>query len=235
MAVCWASDPVLDFQSSYAGSIPVVRSNIVRSCNMARRVYHIPLVKLREFIKSNRSEVNKIIDDKSYLEYAKLFGKSYYLVELESFLNNFKINREKKASLKVINHFNSPKFFNLLEKDLELKKVKEIDFKEYFYILTYLLANYDKKLLELFLQKIFLHYHFGVNSGSGIEINYKDIVLFLLKQQGKSVKESFGETKEGAYFKLFIDNEILFNGGGKSIKVLRKRAYREVLDILLDR
>ena len=28
MAVRWASDPVLDFQSSYAGSIPVSRSNI---------------------------------------------------------------------------------------------------------------------------------------------------------------------------------------------------------------
>jgi len=122
-----------------------------------------------------------------------------------------------------------------LQKDLELKRVEGIVFKEYIYILTYLLANYDKKLLELFLQKIFLHYHFGVNSGSGIEINYKDIVLFLLKQSDKSVKESFGETKEGAYFKLFIDNEILFNGGGKSIKVLRKRAYKEVLDILLDR
>ena len=47
MAVRWASDPVLDFQSSYAGSIPVVRSKKYKSIIMARKVYHIPLVKLR--------------------------------------------------------------------------------------------------------------------------------------------------------------------------------------------
>ena len=215
MAVRWASDPVLEFQSSYAGSIPVGRSKKLKSNNMAKKIYHIPLVKLREFIKNNKSEINKIINDKSYLEYAKLFGKSYYLIQIESFLKSFKINSQKQVSLRAINYFNSSIFFDLLQKDLELKKVDNIAFKEYIYILAYLLANNDSKLLELLLQKIFLHYHFGVNSSSGVEVNYKDIVLFLLKQSNKSIKESFGENKEGAFFNITIDNNTyMFKGGG---------------------
>ena len=39
MAVRWASDPVLDFQSSYAGSIPVVRSKKVYGIMLKKGVF----------------------------------------------------------------------------------------------------------------------------------------------------------------------------------------------------
>jgi len=85
------------------------------------------------------------------------------------------------------------------------------------------------------LPKSFLHYHSLLNKSSNIRLDYRDIAIALAKNKNIQLKESFGETKEGdSFFKIFLNSEIVVNKRGKSIKTLRKIAYREVIDILLD-
>ena len=86
-------------------------------------------------------------------------------------------------------------------------------------------------MFEKFFEATFIHFSSFVNQNSNITINYKDIVTFLAKQRNLEIKESFGElaNKDMAYFRLSVGDETVVKNG-KSIKVLRKKVYKQMLD-----
>ena len=88
-------------------------------------------------------------------------------------------------------------------------------------------------MFEKFFEATFIHFSSFVNKNSNITINYKNIVTFLAKQRNLEIKESFGEMTNGdaVYFRLTI-GERTISKKGKSIKVLRKKVYKEALEIL---
>jgi hypothetical protein len=56
-------------------------------------------------MKDNKSELNEIFTDKYVFEYRKIFGKSYYDLELKSFIEFFKINKDYNYAVKNIKYF----------------------------------------------------------------------------------------------------------------------------------
>jgi teichoic acid transport system ATP-binding protein len=99
------------------------------------------------------------------------------------------------------------------------------------YAFCYILESRNKELFKNFLEKVFIHFSSFVNRNSDININHKEIVVYLAKQKGIKLKESFGEDEKEAYFSLKIDDKsITFKG--KSIKSLRKKVYKKALEIV---
>jgi predicted nucleotidyltransferase len=70
------------------------------------------------------------------------------------------------------------------------------------------------------------------NENSDINIDHKEIVVYLAKQKGIKLKESFGEDEKGAYFSLKVGDESI-TLRGKSIKSLRKKVYKKALEIII--
>jgi hypothetical protein len=110
-------------------------------------------------------------------------------------------------------------------------KLFKIQPKEFFYGFVFVLQSKDRVLFEKFFETLFIHFSSFVNQNSNITINYKDIVTFLAKQKNLEIKESFGKlaNTDMVYFKLSVGDKIVVKNG-KSIKVLRKKVYREMID-----
>ncbi len=101
---------------------------------MSKKVYHIPLQQALTFIKVNKSTLLKLTTEPKYLEYSKLLGKSYYTLEIEIFINFFKIDKSLSYALSTMEYFNSVNFldeaykllnfsqFNLEEKQIHKKR-----------------------------------------------------------------------------------------------------------------
>ena len=197
---------------------------------MAKKLYAIPLKQLLIFIKENRSEIYKIDKDVKYKEYSVMLGKSYYILVIEEFLHKFKIQKNLDMFLKMMSYFNSNSFIDEILQLLNFKLFK-IQPKEFFYGFVFVLQSKDRVLFEKFFETLFIHFSSFVNQNSNITINYKDIVTFLAKQKNLEIKESFGKlaNTDMVYFKLSVGDKIVVKNG-KSIKVLRKKVYREMID-----
>jgi hypothetical protein len=205
---------------------------------MAHKIYHIPLQQTLAFIKSNKADIVKLTQDKNFLQYHKHLGKAFYMVELNKFMHFFKIDKDIKYALATIEFFNSVKFVDTVYTHLELKQF-EIDKnilnkKDFFYAFCNILQKQDEKLFIFFLEKLFLHYHKSFGVATDINIDFKNIALDIAKQKNIKVKESFGEDKNGSYFKIVADDKIIINIKGKSIKTLRKKAYKKFFEFVLD-
>ena len=205
---------------------------------MAKKVYHIPLQKSLQFIKANKAEINRLTIDKKYLEYCKLLGKSYYHLQIEKFINFFKIDKDLTHSLKTIEYFNSIKFFdeithllNFSQFDLEKSNTSK---KDFFYALFYIFNKNDNELFELFIHKIFLHYHTAFNNSSNISIDYKEMAQTIARSKELAIKESFGEDDKNSFFKILLNDKVIIDEKGKLIKTLRKKAYKNLFFYLLD-
>jgi len=205
---------------------------------MAKKVYHIPLQKALQFIKANKTEINRLTTDTRYLEYAKQLGKCYYYLQIEEFIKFFKIDKDLTHSLKTMEYFNSAKFFeeisaliNISQFDLEKTKTNT---KDFFYGLFYIFNKTDNQLFELFIHKIFLHHHTAFNSSSNINIDYKDMSHTIAKSKNLTLKESFGEDEKDSFFKILLDDKVTIDEKGKLIKTLRKKAYKNLFYYLID-
>ena len=196
---------------------------------MAKKVYHIPLQQTLEFIKANKAELKYMLNNTKLLEYNKLLGKSYYCLEIEKFINFFKIDKDPTFRLKTLEYFNSIKFLEEIYKLLNFSNQKD-----FFYSFCYVLNKKIPKLFELFMQKVFLHYHTAFNKNSNITIDYKEMALTLIKSKNITIKESFGENEENSFFKILLDDKIVIDERGKLIKTLRKKAYKNLFYYLLD-
>ena len=205
---------------------------------MAKKIYNIPLSKVQVFIKEHRTVLNKILSNKQYLEYVKRFGKSYYDQEIESFITFFKIDKDIPYALKTVNYLSSNSFYeeifallNFSQFDFDKYKIAQRDF---FYGFCYVLKKRDDELLKTLLAKLFLHFHSSQNENSNININFKEMTKALAKTNKLLIKESFGEDENSWYFKIFVDGKDFIELRGKSIKTLRKKAYRKLFYHLLD-
>ena len=206
---------------------------------MAKKLYAIPLKKVLELTKEHKSTFRKLLQDRKLLEYYKLLGRSYYLLEIEKFIKFFKIDKDNSYALKSLEGFNSKLFIEELTLRLnfsqfELEK-NAIEPKEFFYGYLYLLHDLNKELFEHFLEKLFIHYHTTFKANSNIDINFKEMAIALAKNRKLSLKESFGETEKGkAFFKIIENGEVVVNKEGKSIKTLRKQAFKDYFYYLLE-
>ena len=181
---------------------------------MAKHIYHLPLEKVKTFIKDNKATLNEVQNDKYIFEYRKNFGKSYYDLELEKFIEFFKINKNHSYAIKNIKYFTSDKFLQELYKliNIEQFKLDNIKQREFFYNFVFTLQKKDK---ELFFHKIFLHFHTSINESSNINIDYQDLSKTIAKNRNIKLKESFGEgedkksvTTHPSYFTLINPNKI---------------------------
>ena len=202
---------------------------------MAKKIYHIPLQKSLLFLQNNKSELRATLLDTHKLEYMKLFGKSYYLLAIEEFIEFFKIDKELKNALEITQYFNSLKFFdeifillNFAQFEIEETKRKDFTYAFFFY-----LHKQDKALFEQLLSQLFLHFHTSHNAHSNINIDYKELSHALTKN--RELKESFGEDENGAFFKLLLDGELIAEQRGVKIKTLRKKVYKKAFFTLLDK
>lgn len=205
---------------------------------LAKHIYNLPLQKVQQFIKLNKSDLNKLCLDKKLLELNKLLGKSYYTVELDKFIKFFKIDKDTDYSLSTLEYFNSIKFIddithhlNFMQFDLEKFPHQK---KDFFYGFCNLLHQENPKLFEVFFEKVFLHYHSGFNNHSNININYKDMATTIAKTKHLKLKESFGEEDENSYFKIYVNDKLIIEENGKMIKTIRKKAYKKLFFSLVD-
>jgi len=205
---------------------------------MAKHFYHIPLHNALDFIKEHKSQLNQLTQNKKQLEYNKLLGKSYYLLQLEAFLSFFKIDKELDYALKTMEYFNSVLFLDKLSKSMNFSQFKlvekQIQTKDFFYAFCYLYVQYSSEDFEHFMQKTFLHYHTAFNQNSNIKIDHQEMSQTLLKLKQITLKESFGEDDTGSFFKILIDDKVILLERGKQIKTLRKKIYKNLFYYLLD-
>lgn len=206
---------------------------------MAKKVYHIPLQDARTFMYEQKTELNRLLSDRQFLEYAKHFGKGYYNAQVEAFVIFFKIDRDLGYALKTVNHFNGAVFLrevyrllNFSQFDFETAHVPERDF---FFGICYLFATKNHHLFETLMHKFFLHYHEALNRDSDIRIDYKEMVKSMASARKLMIRESFGEKRDGAaYFTLSLNGSVVIEEHGRSIKTLRKKSYRRLFYQLLD-
>ena len=206
---------------------------------MAKKLYAIPLKKVLTLTNDHKSTFNTLTKNRQHLEYAKLLGKSYFSLEVEKFIQFFHIDKETGYALKTLESLHSKVFIDELSLRLNFTQYAleehNIETKAFFYGYMYLLQGLDKALFEHFLEKLFIHYHIAFNSSSGTEINFMQMANSLAKNRKLDIKESFGETEPNkAYFKLLENGKTLVFKEGKSIKTLRKQAYKEYFYGLLD-
>jgi hypothetical protein len=205
---------------------------------MAKHFYHIPLQKTLTFIKEHKSSLNTLVVDKKALEYHKQLGKSYYTQEVEAFITFFKIDKELDYALKTLEYFNSGIFIEELYKALNFSqfelKANNTESKAFFYAFCYVYTKRDAEGFEHFMQKTFIHYHNAFNSESNIHIDHKEMCHTLAKSKKVTIKESFGEEADEAFFKLLLDETLVVEEKGKRIKTLRKKAYKQLFYYLID-
>ena len=204
---------------------------------MSKKFYHIPLQQILEFIKTDKAEISNLNQDSKSLEYNKLLGKSYYILEIEEFISFFKIDKDLKYALNTIEYFNSKSFLDEIHNSLNfsqfnIEKDKE---KDFFYAFCKILHQKNMPLFKSFMQKMFIHYHSAFSNSSATYIDHKEISLALVKIRGIEVNESFGEDSDSFYFKILLDGTIVVQRRGRVIKTLRKKAYRELFFYLIDK
>ena len=201
---------------------------------LSKKVYHIPLQALLKFIQDNKSEINTINKTSKSLEYHKLLGKGYYYLEIEKFIRFFKIDKNIDYALNTFEHFNSQEFISKVSTHIHFEQFEVLHAKDFFYTFIYFISHKDKALIEIFLHHIFLHYHSTFNQESNIYIDYQEMSKSIIKTKKQSIRDSFGEDKKGAFFKILIDGEVRVSQRGKSIKTLRKKAYKILLFELIE-
>ena len=205
---------------------------------MAKKIYALPLKKVLELVKNNKTLFKEPLYNKHLLEYYKLIGKSYYILEIKKFIEFFKLNKDTSYALKILEMFNSKIFINEIAIRLNFSqfKLEELNIleKDFFYAFIYVLKNIDEELFELFLEKFFIHYYTTIHMPSNIKINFKEMSIAIAKTRGLEVKESFKEiSKNLACFKIIENGKVVVYKEGKSIKTLRKKAFKEYFQILI--
>ena len=127
---------------------------------MPKKVYHIPLAQCQAEIKKLKSTIRRTLKNNKKREYTKRFAKAHYLVELEKFINIYKINKDLDYSLRVLKYFESEKLYVHLHNILNLEQFGDSIKKSEMVLLT-LESIYESNyvLYVLFLDKVFVHYH----------------------------------------------------------------------------
>ncbi len=100
---------------------------------MPKHIYHIPLQKIQIFIKEHQEDLKSSLSDSHIYKYYKVLGKAYYLLEIEKFIKDFKIDKNLNFALQTINYFSCENFLNQLYTLLGVK----IKNRDVFYCFIY--------------------------------------------------------------------------------------------------
>ena len=125
---------------------------------MAKKLYHLPLQRIRSFLTEHKSTLGSNLKNSKKLEYTKRFGKAYYLLEVEWFICFLKIEKNLDHALKLITYFESKAFVQELSELMKLSDFCE-GRRDYFYGVLHYLQEHEPKLFSSFLQQSFMHYH----------------------------------------------------------------------------
>ena len=202
---------------------------------MARKLYSVKYEKVAEFIKNNKSEIKSLLVS-NHFEYAKLFGNTYYELRIKEFIEQYKIDKDKAYAMEVISFFKSSTYIEKLFSHIGMF-ASEKNPKELFYVLVYVLENSKiEEAKEVLFYHSFLFYIFTLNKSSNIALDHKQMSLSLLKTSypNISIKESFGEKEETAYFSLHLNTGMEIKEQGQSIKTLRKKVYKRLFFAIID-
>lgn len=206
---------------------------------MAKHFYNIPFNKTLLFIKENKVTFNRYIKNIKELEYYSILGKSYYQIEIEEFINFFKIDKDINYALDTISFFNSILFLKEISQKLNFEQFKleenSIDLKKMFYCFSFLYIEQEPDLSKKLFQQMFLYYHSSFNKNTKINIDYQEMALFIAKNKKVDIGNSFGEKNENeSYFTIMTNNQHFITLYGKKIKTLRKKAYKKLFYYLID-
>jgi len=188
---------------------------------MAKKIYNIPLQKVKEFKKNARGVQT---------EFYTTFGKLHYSLEIEKFIYSLQLQKDETNAIKLTKEFLSKKFITQIAVLLEFSQKEE----EFFYAFCYELYLKKRELFELFLQKLFIHFHSSYTKVSKIHIDHINISKELAKLKKIKLKDSFGEKDKQSFFKIYVDDKLVIELYGNSIKTLRKKAYKKLTYILLE-
>jgi len=125
---------------------------------MAKKLYHLPLQQIKKLIAHEKSTLHSQIKNSKQLEYAKRFGKAYYLLEIERFICFLKIDKNLDHALKLIKYFESKAFIDEISGLMKIKDFCE-GRREHFYLVLWHLQKSNTELFSNFLQHCFMHFH----------------------------------------------------------------------------
>ena len=208
---------------------------------MAKKLYAINFDTIKAYIAKNNKIFNEISHTEDQNDILWMFGKSYYEFAILKFFKNHAILKQKAYSKTLLHYFTSAEFISQTVEHLGLKQIlkkennpKEQSVKIYFYSFVYIFYEkcFDASIENKLFEQNFLHYSTTIHNPTDIKIDYEKFIKNILKP--KVPKESFGECENGVFFKLILQSKELVSLEGKSIKTLRKKAYKELFRTLGD-
>jgi len=217
---------------------------------MAKKLYSTGIRYVQQFITEHKSHINALLQNPLSFEYSKIFGRSHYEIKIQEFIEAFKIDKDLDYAVSVLNNYKSYTFIYELYRRLNLErfetpKVAQMPLhaqkdmhKSIFYTFVFYVQSLPDPLHEEIHKRLFrfyfLHMLMMVHRKSNLVLDYQKLCQGLLKQKQLNVKESFHTQEDKAVFKLFLSGRELLQMEGKSLKTLRKKAYKKLFYDLLD-
>jgi hypothetical protein len=133
---------------------------------MAKKLYHLPLQRIKTFLAHQKSTLHSNIKNSKKLEYAKRFGKASYLLEVERFICFLKIEKNLDHALKLINYFESETFIKELSTLMGIESFCE-GRREHLYLVLHHLKEHESELFSSFLQQCFMHFYTSQTPSNG--------------------------------------------------------------------
>jgi hypothetical protein len=187
-------------------------------------------------------------------------GRAYYEIAIFEFVKQYKIDQDVAYTVQVLNLFKRYDFVKMMYDYLHLNRFEDSNYikkadenltklyhQNIFYTFVYWLFDDSKdtqtpKVKDKLFNHYFLHYLSTFNSQSSINLNYKDMSLAYIKGKDITIKESYksDETSKIVDFKLLVEaknqeiKNYIINIRGKSIKTLRKKAYKKLFMKLIE-
>lgn len=204
---------------------------------MAKKIYSIPLMDIKQAIKINRLLLNKALKDSQLLEYNKTLGKCYFNLQVEKFIEFVHIQHNTTYALSILKYFSSNSFLDNIFKLLDFNQLSlsdNISQRDFFYHFCFIIKDKNKNILNLFLQKVFIHFHPTFHQQSNIKINFINMAKELIQFRKLEFKESFGEKDDFIFYKIWINGIMVIDDKGKSVAILRKKSYKIIFYRIID-
>lgn len=214
---------------------------------MGRKLKFVGFDKIDKYINEKEDIIIQTFKNPVKFEYSRTFGKAIYHLKIKHFIEQFRLNKNISYALKTFNLLSSyecinefierTKLKNFIEntKDKNLYKNQVLNkFYSFVFILTEDNSSFSKKIQERIFQKYLLHYYLWVRADRGRELNYQNMVKYLLKGKIADVKEQPKQLEDKVIFNLIFNGELITSLEGKSIKTLRKKAYKKLFFYILE-
>ncbi|WP_457639909.1 hypothetical protein [Persephonella sp.] len=214
---------------------------------MGKKLYFTGFKKIDRYLEEKEEEFLKLLKNKADFEYSRTFGKAIFYMKIKNFIDSFHLQKDKHFALKVFNILSSYECINELFKRTKLKDfLKNIELSldekaktlNLFYSFAYFLdtdsSPFAKDIQERIFIRYFLHFYMFARKDSGRNINYQDMIKNLLKGKIADIREVIRNNQDGIEFILLFNGEEIFKENGKSIKTLRKKAYKKLLFYILE-